>query len=47
MVIVEERGLECEIHEDETRLEQMSDFKYLGCILDDLGQILPNIIGRW
>ena len=31
----EEEGLECEIHVDGIRLEHVSEFKYLGYILDE------------
>ena len=27
-------GLECKVHVDGIRLEQVSEFKYLGCVLD-------------
>ena len=30
-------GLECEIRADEMRLEHLSEFKYLGCVLDESG----------
>ena len=30
-----EEGLECEVHVDRTRLEHVSEFKYLGCLLDE------------
>ena len=29
-----EKGLECEVHVDRIRLEHISEFKYLGCVLD-------------
>ena len=28
-----EKGLECEVHEDEIRLKYVLEFKYLGCVL--------------
>ena len=34
MVLIGEEGLECEIHVDRIRLEYLSEFKYLGCVLD-------------
>ena len=34
MVMYGEEGLECEVHVDGIRLEHISEFKYLGCILD-------------
>ena len=30
-------GLECEARVDEIRLEHVSEFKYLGCVLDESG----------
>ena len=30
-------GLECDIHVDGVQLEQVPGFKYLGCVLDELG----------
>ena len=32
-----EEGLECEVHVDVIRLEHVSEFKYLGCVLDKSG----------
>ena len=32
-----EEGLECEVHVDGIRLEHISEFKYLGCVLDESG----------
>ena len=34
MVLNGEEGLECEVHVDEIRLEHVSEFKYLKCVLD-------------
>ena len=34
MVLLEE-GLECDVHVDVARLEQVSELKYLGCVLDE------------
>ena len=34
MVLNVEEGLECEVHVDGIRLEPVSKFKYLGCILE-------------
>ena len=34
MVLNGEEGLECEVHVDGIRLEHVSEFKYLGCVLD-------------
>ena len=35
MVLNGEEGLECEVHVDRIRLEHVSEFKYLGCVLDE------------
>ena len=32
-----EEGLDCEVWVDEIRLEHVSEFKYLGCVLDESG----------
>ena len=37
MVINGEEGLECEVHVDRVRIEHVSEFKYLGCVLDESG----------
>ena len=37
MVLNGEEGLECEFHVAGIRLEHVSEFKYLGCILDKSG----------
>ena len=37
MVLNREEGLECEIHVDAICLENVSKFKYLGCVLDKSG----------
>ena len=37
MMLNEEEGLECEIHADGMQLEHVSEFKYLGSILDESG----------
>ena len=34
MTLNGEEGLECEVHVDGIRLEHVSEFKYLGCVLD-------------
>ena len=31
------KGVECEVHVQGIRLEDVSEFKYLGCVLDELG----------
>ena len=38
MVMNEEEGLECEVYVDRIRLEDVSEFKYLGCVLDESGR---------
>ena len=35
MVLNREEGLECEVYLDGIRLEHVSEFKYLGCVLDE------------
>ena len=37
MVLGGEEGLECEVCVDRIRLEHVSEFTYLGCVLDDSG----------
>ena len=37
MVLGGEKGLECEVCVDRIRLEHVSEFKYLGCVLDESG----------
>ena len=37
LVLNGEEGLECEVHVDVIRLEHILKFKYLGCVLDELG----------
>ena len=37
MVLNGEEVLECKVHVDGIRLEHVSEFKYLGCILDESG----------
>ena len=37
MMLGEEEGLECEVCIDEMRLENFSESKYLGCVLDESG----------
>ena len=37
MVLNEEEGLDCEVHIDGIRLEHVSEFKYLRCVLDESG----------
>ena len=37
IVLNGEEGLECEVHLDGICLEHVSEFKYLGCVLDESG----------
>ena len=37
MVLNGEEGLKCEVHVDGIRLEHFSEFKYLGCVLEESG----------
>ena len=37
MVLNGEEELECEVHVEGIRLEHASEFKYLGCVLDESG----------
>ena len=36
-VLNREEGLNCEVHVDGIRLEHVSEFKYIGCVLDESG----------
>ena len=47
MVLNREEGLMCEVHVDGIHLEHVSEFKYLGCVLDESGRVGQNAIGRW
>ena len=51
MVMNGEEGLECEVHEDGICLEHVSKFKYLGCVLDELGtdeaEYSRKMTSRW
>ena len=37
IVLNKEQGLECEVHVDGIHLERVTEFKYLGCVLDESG----------
>ena len=37
LVLNGEEGMECEVHLDGIRLEHVSEFKYLECVLDESG----------
>ena len=42
MVMNREEGLEGEVHVDGVRLEHVSEFNYLGCVLDESGTDGPE-----
>ena len=46
MVLDGEEGLECQVHVDGARLEQVSEFKYLGVFWMNQVQMMPNVVGR-
>ena len=45
MTLNREEGLECEVHVDGIRFEQVSDFKYLRYVLDEAG-VEQNVVRR-
>ena len=47
MVMKGEEGLECEVDVDGVRLELVSKFKYLGCVLEEARKVGKNVVGRW
>ena len=47
MVLNEEEGLKYEVHIDGIHLEHVSEFKYLGYILDKLDTDGQNVERRW
>ena len=48
MVLNGEEGIECEVHVDGVRLKHVSEFKYLGCVLDEsIGGGLQVPSGPW
>ena len=47
MVLNAEEGLECEVHVDGIRLEPVSEFKYLRCVMDESGTSGQNVVERW
>ena len=51
MVMNGEEGLECEIHIDNDRLEHVSKYKYLECVLDEAGndgaEYSRKMASRW
>ena len=46
MVLVREEGLECEVYVEGIRLEHVSEFKYLGCVLANQVQMRQSEEGR-
>ena len=46
MVMNGEEVLECDVHLEGLRLEHVSKFKYLECILDEVGTDGKNVVGR-
>ena len=50
MILNGEEGLECEVHVDGIRLEHVSEFIYLGCVLDEScnhAQMGQNVVEKW
>ena len=47
IVLDGEGGVECGIRVDVARWDQVSEFKYFGCVLDNQVQVLPNDVGRY
>ena len=51
MLLGREEGFWCEIHVDGTQLEQISEFKYLGCVLNKSGtddvECCRKVACRW
>ena len=37
MILNGEEGLECDVYVDRIRLEQVSEYEYLGCVLGESG----------
>ena len=46
MILNAEEGLDCEVHADGIRLEHVSEFNYLGCVLDESGTVRRQRTGR-
>ena len=38
MILNGDEGIECEVHVHVIRLERVSEFRYLGCVLDESGR---------
>ena len=51
MVLNGEEGLDCEMYVNEILLEPVSEFKYLGCVLDesdtDVAECSRKVVNRW
>ena len=47
MVLNGEEGLDFEVHVEGIRLKYVSEFKYLGCVLENQVQMGQNIVVRW
>ena len=47
MVLNGEERLECDLYVDGIRLEHVSEFKYLGCVLMNQAEMGQSIAGRW
>ena len=51
IVLNGEEGLECEVYSDGIRLQHISEFKYLGCVLDesgtDGGECSRKVVSVW
>ena len=46
IVLGGEERLVCDVYVDGIRLEHISEFKYLGCVLDDQVQKRQSVVGR-
>ena len=47
MVLNGEEGLECDVYVDGIRLEHVSEFKYLCCVLDESGTDRAECNRKW
>ena len=47
VVLNGDEGLECEVHVDGIRLEQVSEFKYLAMSWTNQVKMGQNAVGRW
>ena len=46
MVMNDEDGLECEVFMEVIRLEHVSEFKCLGCVLDYQVEVRKSVVGK-